>query len=186
MRGTYFIPLVFTLSVAGVAAKEKPPASYTIPLPPRPDFAALDWLVGEWTGATTGRGPGGEIRLSVSYDLDNRFMVFREQVALPATKTAPGVTESWMGILSGDRSGTGFVLRVFSTTGFLTRYRVIVEGAEIRFDSEGGEAPPPGWVFRRLIRRTSHDEFTQTVQAAPPGKPFFDYYTAKLTRPPTP
>lgn len=174
------------LGPAPIQAKEKPPAIYTIPLPPRPDFAALDWLVGEWAGKTIGRDSPGEIRLSVAYDLDQRFMIFRVEVALPASKTAPAANESWMGILSGSPSGTGFVLRTFSSTGFMARYRVTVDGAEIRFHPEGGEEPPPGWLFRRVWQRLGDTEFNETVQVAPPNKPFFDYYTAKLVRKPPP
>lgn len=177
--------LLCGLSAAGLAAKEKPQATYTIPMPPQPDFSALDWLVGEWSGKTTGRDPQGEVRLSVAYDLEKRFLIFREEVALPPTNKSPGVNETWMGVLSADRSRPGFVLRTFSSTGFMTRYRVIGDGAEIRFSPEGGEEPPPGWLFRSVIARTGDSQLTLTVQAAPPDKPFFDYYTAELARKPS-
>lgn len=87
-----------------------------------------------------------------------------------------------MGILGASRGDGGFVLRTFSSTGFITRYRVTAEGPEIRFNPEGGERPPPGWLFRRVIQRTGVGEMTETVQVAPPAKPFFDYYSAKLSR----
>ena len=90
-----------------------------------------------------------------------------------------------MGILSASPDGTGFILRVFSSTGFITRYRLTVDGAEVHLNPEGGDSPPPGWLFRRIWARTGPDEFTETVQAAPPGKAFFDYYTAKFARVPS-
>jgi hypothetical protein len=90
--------------------------------------------------------------------------------------------ESWLGVLTSDRGSGGFLLRAFSNTGFITRYRVTVEGPEIRINPEGGEQPPPGWLFRTVIKRTEPQEFVETVQAAPPNKSFFDYYTAKLNR----
>jgi hypothetical protein len=77
---------------------------------------------------------------------------------------------------------SGFLLRTFSSTGFITRYRVTVEGAETHINPEGGESPPPGWLFRTVIKRTDPQELVETVQAAPPNKSFFDYYTAKLIR----
>jgi len=120
--------------------------------------------------------------LKVSYDLEKRVAIFRESVSLPATNDIPAVTETWMGILTADRPGTNYTLRVFSTTGFVTRYRVTIEGAEIQFNPEGGEEPPPGWLFRRNLLRTDTDAMTESVQVAPPQKPFFDYFTAKLTR----
>ncbi len=181
-----FVVLAWLLVAAGLAAKEKPQATYTIPMPPQPDFRALDWLIGKWEGPTTGRKPQGEIRLAASYDLDRRFMILRQKIDLPPTKKSPGVQESWMGILSKDRTQPGFLLRIFSSTGFMTRYRVIVEGGQMQFNPEGGEEPPPGWLFRYRIVQLSDTELNLTVQAAPPGKPFFDYYIAKLTRQPAP
>jgi len=179
--------LISVVSVAGLAAKEKPQATYTIPMPPQPDFSSLDWLIGEWSGKIAGREPQGEIHLSVAYDLEKRFVIFRQQLSLPPTQNSPGVEESWLGVLSDDRVRPGLVLRTFSSTGFMTRYRVIVDKAQIRFNPEGGEEPPPGWIFRTVITRTGVAQLTVTVQAAPPDKPFFDYYTAMLTRnPPAP
>jgi len=181
MRAVFPVLLCLLGSVA-IAAKEKPPIQYVIPLPPKPDFSALDWLVGEWSGKTTGRSAAGEVRLSAAFDLEKQFLVLRGEVSFAASKTAPATRESWMGILSAMPGEPGFFLRTFSSTGFIARYRVAVDGPEIRFNPEGGEQPPPGWLFRRAIQRTGPGEFTETVQVAPPARPFFDYYTAKLSR----
>ncbi len=178
----FILSLACLAGVAPVFAKEKTPTIYQIPLPSKPDFSAIDWLVGEWTGRTADQRVPGEIRLSVSYELDKQVMFLRGEVALQATKTSPALKESWMGILTSDRAAAGFLLRMFSNTGFITRYRVTVEGPETRINPEGGEQPPPGWLFRTVIERTNPQEFVETVQAAPPNKSFFDYYTAKLNR----
>lgn len=189
-RGVF---LTFSLAAFGLAPhisalaqpprpKEKTPATYSIPLPPLPDFSQLDWVIGEWSGKTGEQKPQGDIHLKASYDLEKRVVVFRESVSLPATTAIPAVGETWMGILTADRPGAGYILRVFSSTGFVTRYRVTTEGAGIQFNPEGGEQPPPGWLFRRKLMRTDTDAMTETVQASPPQKPFFDYFTAKLTR----
>lgn len=183
MRSVLLVLLALSSAVA-LQAKEKPPVTYRIPLPPKPDFSALEWLVGEWTGKTTGRGAQGGIRLSVAYDLDKRFLIFREQVSLPATTTIPVSEESWLGILSADSSGTGLLLRTYSSTGFVTRYRVTIEDGRVSLNPEGGEQPPPGWLVRRTLERLDDAELAETVQMAPPNRAFFDYYTAKLTRQP--
>ena len=87
-----------------------------------------------------------------------------------------------MGVLSGRNAGNDFILRVFSSTGFITRYRVTVSQREIRFSPEGGEQPPPGWLFRRVVARADAGNLTETVEAAPPDGSFFAYYSATLTR----
>jgi hypothetical protein len=176
------LALASLLAAAPLVAKEKAPAAYQIPLPPKQDFTAVDWLVGEWAGKTTDRKAQGEIRLSVSYELDNQVMLLRGEASFQATKTSPAMKESWLGVLTSDRGAGGFLLRTFSSTGFITQYRVTVEGPETYINPEGGEKPPPGWLFRTVIKRTDPQEFVETVQAAPPNKTFFDYYTAKLSR----
>jgi hypothetical protein len=177
-----FLVFLCLVSSAALATPKKPPKTYSIPLPPQTDFSALDWLVGEWSGKTAERSPAGEVHLTVAYDLDKRFLVFREKMTLAATDSTPAVNESWMGFLSGSDSPNQFTLRVFSSTGFITRYRVTVQHAEIRFMPEGGEQPPPGWLFRRRLDHSNVDELTETVEAAPPDGSFFNYFSAKLTR----
>ncbi|HEV2178500.1 MAG TPA: hypothetical protein VGW33_15045 [Terriglobia bacterium] len=161
---------------------QKPPHDYSITLPPKPDFSALDWLAGDWAGQTTGKGSTGDVHISVAYALDRRYMVFNEWIALPATKTAPATREAWMGILASGRAGSGLVFHSYSSTGFVLRYRVQASTNEIDFFPEGGDPAPAGWLFRRTLARVADGTFTETVQVAPPNRPFFDYYTARLTR----
>ena len=175
--------LLCLVSSISLAAPEKQLKTYSIPLPAKADFSSLDWLIGEWEGKTTEKSPQGGVHLSAAYDLDQRFIVLRERVTFAATPSSPEVDESWLGILSGGTGGKDFILRAFSSTGFITRYRVTVNQAEIRFIPEGGEQPPPGWLFRRVVARSGVGELTETVEAAPPDGSFFDYYAAKLIHP---
>jgi hypothetical protein len=168
------------------AQKDKAPATYSIPLPPRPDFSPFAWIIGDWAGFTTtpqaSKEVQGNVHLTLSYTLDKRFILVTEDVSLPAGQSVPAQHESWMGLVSTSPSGSGFVMRSFSSTGFMTEYHVTVTDTEVRFDPEGGPNPPPGWLFRRVITRLDPGYFGETVQVAPPGKEFFEYYTAKLTR----
>jgi hypothetical protein len=178
--------LVASLSAPVGAQKDKPPAIYSIPLPARPDFSAFAWIIGDWAGYTatpqSGKEAQGSVHLAVSYTLDRRFVLVREDVTLPPTQSAPAQRESWMGLVSASPSGSGFVMRSFSSTGFLTDYHVTVTETEVRFDPEGGPNPPPGWLFRRVLMRLGPGYLGETVQVAPPGKEFFEYYTAKLNQ----
>lgn len=179
------LTLVVFLAVfipATLAAKQKHPSTYRIPLPPKPDFSSIEWLVGNWTGQMVKHSPQGKIQLSVSYDLERRVMVFREKVSLAATQEIPATRESFIGILSRAPSGDSFQFQVYSSTGFVSRYRVTIAGSEIDFTPDGGLQPLPGWLTRRTIQRSDVDAFTETVQMAPPQKSFFDYYTVAFTR----
>jgi hypothetical protein len=158
--------------------------TYTIPLPPRPDFSPLAWLVGEWSGRTQG-GSGGDVHLSVAYALDKRFLMLHEQVSMPATKSLPPSREVWTGFLGAARGGSGFTLHIFSSTGFVTQYHVTFDETRLRFIPEGGAQTPPGWLFRRILTRVGEATLTEDVQVAPPDGTFFDYYTARLRRAPS-
>lgn len=181
MRAAVLATLVF-LGPAALFGKDKNPQTYRIPQPPKPDFTSVEWMLGRWTGQMDRHSPQGEIHLSVSYDLDKRVMIFREKISLAATGEIPAMNESSIGILSSAPSGDLFELQVFSSTGFITQYRVTAAGSEIDFSPSGGPQPMPGWLSRRIIQRGDVDGFTETVQLAPPLKPFFDYYTAAFTR----
>jgi hypothetical protein len=181
MKSVIIVTLFF-LAPALLAAREKNPSTYRIPLPPTPDFSSIEWMIGNWTGQMDRHSPEGEIHLSVAYDLDHRVMIFREKISLAATGEFPDNNESSFGILSRAPSGDSFLLEVYSTTGFISRYRVTVSGSEIDFTPDGGIQPIPGWLSRRIIQRGDVDGFTETVQLAPPLRPFFDYYTAAFTR----
>lgn len=185
IKSTLLVMLVLIAPLA-LAAKVKQPSTYRIPLPPKPDFSSLEWLVGNWTGQMLKNSPQGQIHLSVSYDLDHRVLVFRENISLAATQEIAATHESSIGILSRAPSGQSFQFLVYSSTGFISRYRVTVEGSEIDFIPAGGPQPMPGWLTRRTIQRSDVDGFTETVQMAPPQKPFFNYYTVAFTLQPVP
>jgi hypothetical protein len=174
------------LVLAGVAAaadprSDKQPATYTIPLPPKPDFSPLAWLVGDWAGHTTGKDSQGDVHLTLSYALDQRFIIFREEVSLPAGRSSPALHESSMGLIAAELSRPGYRLQLYSRTGFITLYHVTATPDQARFDPEGGVNPPPGWLFRRTITRVGPDVCNDQVQVAPPDKAFFEYYSATLT-----
>ena len=141
------LTVILPLAGAPLAAKDKPPVQYQISIPTLPDFSSLDWLLGQWTGKTLPNSPSGEAQLSVSSDLEKRFLVFRGEVSLAATPTVPASKESWMGILSASSSGAGFILRVFSSTGFITRYRLTIGGGRDPPESRRWRLPSAGMAF---------------------------------------
>jgi hypothetical protein len=181
MKPVIILTLIL-LAPAALAAVDKHPSTYRIPLPPKPDFSSIEWMIGDWMGRMDRHSPQGQIHLSVAYDLDQRVMVFRERVSLEATGDIPANDETSIGILSRAPSGDSYLFQVFASTGFVSQYRVTVAGPEIDFTPDGGSQTPRGWLSRRIIQRGDVDGFTQTIQLAPPLKPFFDYYSAAFTR----
>ncbi len=130
--------------------------------------------------------PSGKVGLTASYDLDDSYFILRENTVFAATKTAPATTELWMGIISACPSESDYVMRMYSSTGFMTRYNISVapDGSSIRFAPEGGDMVPSGWLFRRTLARAGEGLLDETVEVAPPGKDFFVQYTARLTKSP--
>jgi hypothetical protein len=165
-----------------LAAQQKPQHAYSIPTPGKPDFANLNWLVGQWAGKTVEKRTKGEVLLSAAYELGHRFIVVREQLSLPATKDAPATHEGEMGILSADPSRNGFDLDLYSSHGFVSHYHVTATKDEVDFNPEGGLNPPSGWLFRWVIIHSGVSQCTVHVEVAPPGQPFFNYYTALLSQ----
>lgn len=178
---TFLIALVF-LAPAILAARQEDAQVYRIPLPPKPDFSSIEWMIGNWTGRMDKHSPQGRIQLAVSYGLDKQVMIFREKISIAATGEFGADNESSIGILSPAPFGNGFLLQVYASTGFINRYRVTVSGSEIDFMPDGGMRPLPGWLSRRFIQRGDVNGFTETVQLAPPMETFFNYYTAAFTR----
>lgn len=181
----FLLLLVIAASPAIAAQKDRKPVTYTIPLPPKPDFSALDWIIGEWAGHTTdlktGKDSDGTLHLTLSYALDKRFVRISEEISLPAADSTPAVRESWLGFIGASASGQGFTLRAFSSKGFVTEYHISATPTQLRFDPEGGAIPPPGWLFRRVISSLGPRYFQETVEVAPPGGAFFSYYSGKVT-----
>jgi hypothetical protein len=170
------------LAPALLFARQKNPTIYTIPLPPKPDFSSLQWLLGDWSGKTTGTKPGGDVHMSVSYALNQRFLEIQGDVSLPATKAAPATHESWVGMLSQGAAPGAFTLRLFTSHGFMTRYEVTVADRQVLFNPQGGPLPPQGWLFRWKFAQLGPGQCTEMVEVAPPEKSFFNYYSATLSR----
>jgi hypothetical protein len=181
--------LLVTAATPVIAAqkdkKGKTLPAYTIILPPRPDFSALNWMIGDWAGhivdLRTGKENDGTLHLTLAYALDKRFVRISEEISLPAGDATPAVHETWSGFIGPSASGQGFTLRAFSSTGFITQYHVSASATELRFDPEGGANPPPGWLFRRTVSLLGPEYFQETVEVAPPGGSFFPYYSGRLT-----
>ena len=94
------------------------------------------------------------------------------------------VHDHWS-FLSYDKVRQSIVLRQFHVEGFVITYRLTSQdGADKRlvFESEHIENLRGEWKARESYEQLSADEFTETFELAPPGKPFEVYGKTRLTR----
>ncbi|HEX5482882.1 MAG TPA: hypothetical protein VFZ08_09690 [Terriglobia bacterium] len=182
MKKSKLLLLLFLLVGIPVLASQKAPKTYRLATPPEPNYKSIDWLVGSWVGKTTSPGAQGQVLLTVGYELGKRFLMLRQEVSLSATDSVPATHEGFMGVLNGGATGGAFNLNLYSSTGFVMHYRVTAKDGQIVFQPEGGIVPPEGWLFRWTIIHTGAGHCVERVDVAPPGKSFFEYYSATLSQ----
>jgi hypothetical protein len=90
-------------------------------------------------------------------------------------------------MISHDRAAKALVLRQFHVEGFVNTYRQAANSADLGklvFDSEAFENLGVAWKARETYEFQGSDEFTETFELAPPGKPFEVYSTTMFKRAP--
>lgn len=88
-------------------------------------------------------------------------------------------------MISHDRIRQKFVLRQFSSEGFVNQYvldHIGDDGKTIVFITESMENLPPGFHARKTFTILNADEFTDTFELAPPGKDLEKYIETRVRR----
>jgi hypothetical protein len=133
--------------------------------------------------ATGGQGPG---QPKLRAGLNERFLHERnksEYAPQPANPKGE-VHEHWS-FLSYDKIRQTVVLHQFHVEGFVNTYRLNPRQGSSKvlvFDSEQIDNLPGAWRARETNEQVSDDEFTETFELAPPGKPFETYGKTHLRR----
>jgi hypothetical protein len=94
------------------------------------------------------------------------------------------VHEHW-GVFSYDKARKLIVLRQFHVEGFVNTYRQAIDpvrAGSLAFDSESFENFSSSWKARETYEFLSDDEFVETFELAPPGKPYQVYSRNQLKR----
>lgn len=149
-------------------------------------WAAVRRLVGRWQGTSTGQPGSGSVSREYAFVLGDRFI--RETNVsryLPQERNPKGEVHEHWGMLSYDRAAKTLVLRHFHTEGFVNTYRTNAASAESRtvvFVSESFENLSPSWKAKESYEFVGDDEFVETFELAPPGKPFEIYSTNHFKR----
>ncbi len=148
---------------------------------PQPDpWSPVKRFLGEWTGTASGQAGEGTVTRKYAFVMNGRFIQELNTSRYPAQeKNKAGEVHEHMGMFSYDKAHKLIVLRQFHIEGFVNTYRqaAAADGREgsLVFDSEGFENFSNAWKARESYEFLSDDEFVETFELAPPGKPFQVY-----------
>lgn len=147
-------------------------------------------LVGNWSGTATGASGEGTVKRRYALVMNSRFIHETNITTYPPQEKnkAGEVHEHW-GVFSFDKARRTIVLRQFHVEGFVNTYRHAepTPGAAtaLMFESESFENFNNAWKARETYEFLSDDEFVETFELAPPGKPFQAYSRNHFKRSPS-
>jgi hypothetical protein len=181
--GTAAAPLAVLLLLPSIVAS--PASAQTAKAAPDP-FGQVRFLVGQWSGSSEGQAGKGTVTRSYELALKDRFIHERNRSEYPPQTSNPkGEIHDHWSFFSYDRMRKALVLRQFHVEGFVITYRLAPTGGSAErlvFESEHIENLPAEWRARETYELTSPEEFTETFEVAPPGKPYEVYGKARLRR----
>jgi hypothetical protein len=152
----------------------------------RPDpLAPLARFIGNWVGTASGESGEGTVTRSYKPTMRGRYL-HEENVSRYAAKDAgkPAEVHEHMAMFSYDKARKLIVLRQFHVEGFVNTYRLVSLPGEypMVFESEAFENFSNSWKARESYEFSSDDEFVETFELAPPGKPYQVYSRNRLKR----
>ena len=145
-------------------------------------------LIGEWTGTASGRAGDGTVIRKYAFVMNGRYVHETNTSRYPPQeKNKSGEVHVHWGMFSYDKAQKLIVLRQFHIEGFVNTYRQAAVGegrVSLVFESEAFENFSNSWKARESYEFLSDDEFIETFELAPPGKPYQVYGRNHLKRAP--
>lgn len=141
-------------------------------------WAPIRLLIGSWQGDATGKAGDGSASRQYEFIMRDRFVREVNVSTYPPQERNPkGEVHEHQGFFSFDNARKAIVLRQFHVEGFVNQYVLSVESTadKIIFESEHFENFSNEWRARETYEIIGPDEFTETFELAPPGKPFEIY-----------
>lgn len=147
---------------------------------PAPDpWTAVRFLVGEWKGTAIGEPGEGTVTRQYEFILANQFIRETNTSTYRANeKNKTGEVHEHLGFISYDKSRKLLVMRQFHEEGFVNQYALsptTATATKVVFESERFENFSNEWRARETYDILGPDEFIETFELAPPGKPFEVY-----------
>ena len=152
--------------------------------PPSP-WAPIQFLVGQWEGASEGQPGKGTVRRTYDFVLGDKFLHERNVSSYPPQpKNEKGEIHHHWSLFSYDKARRSLVLRQFHQEGFVNQYVMAPTSAagSVVFESEALENVPAGWKARETYQVVSGDEFVETFELAGGAGAYEVYSTARFKR----
>jgi hypothetical protein len=146
----------------------------------------LRFMIGTWNGTSKGQPGEGTAVRSYEFVLKDQFIQERNTSTYPPQdQNKSGEVHQHLGFFSFDKQRKTWVLRQFHQESFVINY--VFKFAEstpqkLVFASESFENFDNSWRSRETYEIVSNDEFIETFELAPPGKPFELYSRAHFKR----
>jgi hypothetical protein len=183
MRAANFAAILLACACSMVGIARSAHAQTDVKADP---LAPLGRFTGEWAGTASGQSGAGTVTRTYSPAMNGRFVRETNVSRYPAVdKSKSDELHEHMSMFSYDKARKLIVLRQFHVEGFVNTYHQVaapeVEGALV-FESEAFENFSNAWKARESYEFLSDDEFIETFELAPPGKPYQLYSRNQLKR----
>ena len=173
---TAFLFLAF--AATGVHSEDKKPDPWQ----------PVRFLVGNWEGTASGQAGSGTVSRSYEFILGGQFIQERNTSTYPPQEqNKAGEVHQHLGFLSYDRDRKTLVLRQFHQESFVNLYSLNQSASSptlLVFESEHFENFDNSWKAKETYEIISNNEFIETFELAPPGKPFEVYSRNHFKRAP--
>ena len=136
----------------------------------------FEFLIGSWIGDVTGKSGIGKGERTYEFILNKKYIKMENASRFkPQEKNPEGETHQDLNVFSKDNIKNLFVLRQFTSKGYVNTFVLDTLNSENRkliFITETSEESSKGLRTRLTYRIISKDEFTEIFELASPGKDF--------------
>jgi hypothetical protein len=179
VRSRFGLAVLLASSLLSIAAAA--PAQ----MPSGDPWKAIHFMTGQWRGTAEGEPGQGTVERIYEFILGGRYLHERNVSTYAGKDGGPGEVHEHWSIFSYDRSRKALILRQFHEEGFVNRYAMLPDSTsegKIIFESLDFENFDNRWKARETYEIASPDEFIETFELAPPGKPYEVYSRNRFQR----